>query len=73
MYYHSYYVLSSVVFFHGGGGVVREGGEVYTYSKEGQKSFPETLGPEIVMEEEPERHFFITLLVYYTVYCAQLL
>ena len=29
------------------------------YSKEGQKSFfPETHGPEIVMEEQPEKHFF---------------
>ena len=44
------------------------------YSKEGQKSFfPETHGPEIVMEEQPENHFFWTntrAFIYYRHSCA---
>ena len=42
--------------------MVVEWGEKYIHnSKEGQKSFPDTLGPEIVMGEEPESIFFFTL------------
>ena len=56
--------LSSVLFllpailWHGGGRSVQIQCTAL-YSKEGQKSFfPETHGPEIVMEEQPEKHFF---------------